>query len=547
MKAKLIYGILTSAVLSANALEFGGIGNTSAGMGGAGVALKDSAFGLYYNPALLSAEPRIKLGYSLGIGFREQNLSKLADIDLNNMQDVATRLIETFTSGAGTAAGEITNIVEGALKSVLTTAGQNPTGNVADDLKTYLGTSTSGNHADLISAVLQQVQGNTNINDTQKSLLQDIAGSIDYDNLSFGGTAGAAQATQDLLSNITIAKGGDAGLDKAVSDIAAVQEILKDNNLNIISQNGVVLQLANARLNQALGSFAIGYFGSAYANMSIDADENRMRLIIQGGQGYYELTNNGSSFTFKQSTKDDYEKYSLLNSIESNSNAHKLIATSFVLQEVPLGYARTFYLRNGNLNIGVAGKFMSALSSQRSISLNKGTDITKEITNFASFGNATSSSNFGIDIGAVYEVDMPRLRYITLGVVAKNINSPSFKSDLQDIVIKPQYRAGIAYNGQNFTLAFDYDILPNDLISFANIKQQSQMIGGGANISLKLIDFRVGVMKDLKQDTGLILTGGINLFSFLDIALQTSTDISKVQNIPIPTYFNLKIGGSFSF
>ncbi|AAP77342.1 conjugal transfer protein TraF [Helicobacter hepaticus] len=543
----LALGMLSSCFYgSLEALEFGSMGNTSAAMGGAGVALKHSAWGLYYNPALLSSDPRVKMGYSLGIGLKEHNLAKIAKIDIKNMANTAERLVSTFASGSGTNVGEITNVVKDALSSVLTSSGQTPTGNVEQDLQTYLQNHQGGNYSDLITQVLQQVQQSSSLNPEQKDLLSHIAGSIDYGKLDFsqagaGGVAG-------LLQDITISKGGDKGLDKAVNDISAVQDILKDNNLNVTSQDGVILQLSSKTMNEKLGSLGVAIFASVYSSMSVKADASRMRLIIDGGNGsYYELTDNGDSFSYKVSNQTDYNNYSLIAALEDSSDAHKLIATSFVLTELPIGYARTFYLKNGNLNIGVTGKFMSAISTQSQMNIKTNIDFKKELTNFASLDNAISSNNFGIDVGALYEVDFPEFRYLTFGLVVKNINSPSFQSTLSDITIKPQYRAGIGYNSKRFNLAFDADLTPNDLIAFSNIRQQSQMIGGGIAFDLKAIDVRVGAMKDLRQDTGLILTGGLNVLGFLDIALQTSTKFTRVENIPIPQYINLRVGGSLSF
>lgn len=67
---------LALSLSSLNALEFGSMGNRSFGMGGAGVALKQSVWGLYYNPALIAAEPakHAKIGYSLEFGFRDNGL-----------------------------------------------------------------------------------------------------------------------------------------------------------------------------------------------------------------------------------------------------------------------------------------------------------------------------------------------------------------------------------------------------------------------------------------------------------------------------------------
>ena len=106
---------------------------------------------------------------------------------------------------------------------------------------------------------------------------------------------------------------------------------------------------------------------------------------------------------------------------------------------------------------------------------------------------------------------------------------------------------GLGYNSKFLKLAFDADLVPNDMIAFSNIKQQSQMIGGGVGFDIRAFDLRFGAMKDLKQDTGLILTAGINLLGFLDIALQSSTKVTDVDGIPIPKYLNLRVGGSFSF
>ena len=533
-------GMLSSCLYgSLEALEFGSMGNTSAAMGGAGVALKHSVWGLYYNPALLAADPRVKMGYSLGVGLEEHNLAEITKIDIKNMADTAERLVNTFASGSGASAGEVTNIVKNALASVL----QSPNGDVKQDLASYLQQHPDGNYNDLIQSVLQQVQQSSALTPDQKNILSSIAGNIDYDHLDFSSSTGGGVG--GLLQNITIAKGGDKGLDKAVNDITAVKNIFQDNNLNVVSQNGVILQVSTKTMNERLGSLGVALFTSLYSGMSVKADASRMRLIIDGGNGsYYELTDNGDSFSYSTSTKSDYDNYSLIASLDGNY--HKLIATSFVLTELPVGYARTFYLKNGNLNIGVTGKLMNALSSQNEMFINKNIG-KKELTDFASLDGAISSNNFGVDIGALYEIDFPEFRYLTFGLVAKNINSPTFESTFSNITIKPQYRVGIGYNSRRFNLAFDADLTPNDLIAFSNIKQQSQMIGGGIAFDFRAIDMRVGAMKDLRQDTGLILTGGLNVLGFLDIALQTSTNFTRVENIPIPQYLNIRVGGSLSF
>lgn len=547
---KRLFGFIllgSSFVSQLCALEFGSMGNTSAAMGGAGVALKHSAWGLYYNPALLSSDPKVKLGYSLGVGLREQNLAKLTTIDINNMTSTAERLIATFSGrNIGTpSAGVITDVIKDGLNTALKAEGLQSSGNLEQDLKDYINKHPDGNYGSLIQGILGAVQGSGSLSQDQKDLLDNIVGNIDYGNLDFSNGAGGA--IQNALQNITISKGGDKGLDKAVEDISSMQEILKDNNLNIVSQNGVILQISSKTMNEKLGSLGVAYFASAYSSMSINADSSKMRLIIKGGNGYYELVDNGGSFSFKASSKDDYNKYSLIASLEGNSDAHKLVTTALMLSEVPIGYARTFYLKHGNLNLGITGKLMNAISTQKQININKNTDFQKELTSLASLENTISSNNFGVDVGVLYELDLPEFRYLTIGLVAKNLNSPTFESSLNNITIKPQYRMGLGYNSKFLNVAFDADLTPNDLLAFSNVKQQSQMIGGGVGFDLKVVDLRLGAMKDLRQDTGLILTGGLNVLGFLDIALQASTKTTKLDGTPIPQYINLRLGGSFSF
>ncbi|PAF41177.1 conjugal transfer protein TraF [Helicobacter sp. 11S03491-1] len=405
---------------SLGALEFGGIGNVSSGMGGAGVALSASPYGLYYNPALLSADNKTKFGYSIGVEYRQRNIDKLAGLNLKNIAS-SPRNMETL------------------------------------------------------------------------------------------------------------------------------KQILKDNHLSLNSQNGIVLQLSSSIIREEFGSVALGYFGSMYAGISLNGDPNRMDLIVQNGANYYKLVPNNTGGWDEQTTNEtDYKEHSLSYSLQQG-DGHKIVTSTFILSEIPIGYAKTFYFKNSNFNIGVAAKFMNGISANQNIYLSDHMNIAHDLQNFVAKRNYQSYSTFGVDLGMMYEIDFPKFRYLSFGVVAKNLNFPTFKYDFGNIVIKPQYRVGIAYNERYFTLAFDADILPNDMLNFNYKKQQSQMIGGGFKFDLKYFDLRTGAMKDIRQDDGLILTGGINILGIFDVALQSGTKLGQTKGYKIPRYLNLKIGGSFSF
>lgn len=544
---KFLY-VLATCATSMYALEFGTMGNVSASMGGAGVALKNSAFGLYYNPALLSASPKVKFGYSVGVNIQEKNIAQLATIDLANMQKTAQNLAQTFsgTAGSGAVTG-VVDAIDNALSSVLGSNAGTSGQTTQQKLEEYIKNNKNGNYNDLIDAIKQNIQGSSSLTQVQKDLITSVAGGIDFDNLQIGNGGGIANA----ISSITISKGSDKGLDKSMSDIAMVQNALQDNHMNLVSQNGVVLQLGSRPLNDMIGTFAVGLFGSLYSNISLNANADRLRLIIEAGGQYYELKITDDGYTYGLSNQTDYNDHSLIASLQDTNtqNAHSIYMTSFVLSEIPVGYARTFYFKNGNLNIGIAGKLMNSVSMQSKIAITTKTDFNAEMNKIVQdFKNTTMDKAIGVDVGAVYEIDLPKFRYLTLGLVGKNLNSPTFNSTLQDITIKPQARAGIAYYTQSgFNLAFDVDLTQNDIIAFSTKDQKSQMIGGGAGFIWKGFDLRLGAMKDLRQDNGLILTGGINVLGLIDIALQSSTKFTDIQGYPMPQYLSLRVGGSLSW
>lgn len=578
--SKFILSILVAST-SLNALEFGSMGNTSAGMGGAGVALKNSAWGLYYNPALLSTSPKMKLGYTVNLGLQEKNIAQMATIDVKNMQNTAKNLADTFGSVANNAsAGGLVNALSSALNSITNgnqaaggavggmalsanvllaqqaAQGGNQQINLEDlqkKLANYLQNS-NGNHNALIDKVKQEINKNSSLNNMQKELLNGVIGGVNFDSLKFDSLkfdSSQQQNVQNAISSITISKGSDKGLDKSMSDLRLVYDSLKDNHLNIVSQNGMVFQLGSKKLNNSFGTMAVGYFLSAYSNVSFKANADRMRLILDAGGSYYELDIGGGNYTYRLSSKDDYEKYSLLVALQETdpNKGHNIYLTAFVLNEIPVGYSRTFYLRNSNINVGIAGKFMSASSTQNKIAITTHTNFSKELKTITSnFKRLQSDKAFGLDVGLVYEIDLPKFRNLTFGLVAKNLNSPTFKSTYEDIVIRPQVRLGTAYyTTSGFNIALDVDVTQNDILGLSTIKQKSQMIGGGVGFLWKGMDIRTGLMKDLLQDNGLILTGGINLLGFLDIALQSSTKFTTIQKFPIPQYFNLHVGGSISW
>lgn len=610
-KTRIGYSLALSMALSTSlsALEFGGMGNVSMGMGGAGVALKNSQWGLYYNPALLGASKKSRFGYSFGLGVQEKNLLSLARIDINNLQKLPSSLasafgaktksaqgVSTHSSGlsggvmmlgaASAAASKTTNVnIDGYFGDMLknlvngsssgsggSSSGSGSGGTITDDnLKTYLQNVVSsaglnnGNGHDISSA--------SSLEDAAKKF-QDIAkdpgnqeklfDKIQKDMLSASAAAGGNPIFDSILKNMDAssvgnlagllseagkANGGnldldkvlgalggiklsgvDASLDQAIKDISLIQDSLRNNNFAITSQNGVVLQIAK----KPNSGFAMGIFGSLFANGSASFDESHNQIIVQNGSNYISVGVGNDGITVNKSDNSNFENHSIF----SNKAQHKIDVSGLMITEVPIGYGYSVEVGAGEISVGMAFKYI--FSAGYRIHKSGGFDA---FSNIKTPTDPVFTHNFGIDAGILYS-----LGGFSLGLVGKNLNNPGLYLDEHTkYYLNPQIRSGMAYQWGILNLAMDVDLLPNDTLSYTLPK--SQMIGGGLMLDLKVLDIRMGAMYDMRGYTasGIILTGGINILGFLDIAVQSSTRLTEINGFSVPDYLSLKIGGGFSW
>lgn len=215
-----------------------------------------------------------------------------------------------------------------------------------------------------------------------------------------------------------------------------------------------------------------------------------------------------------------------------------------ILLEVPVGWGWRFQTNGGDISIGAAVKYMGASSVDFGMvgSVNA---MGESALNFnKNTFSLTPASSFGIDLGLLYSI-----YGFNVGFVAKNINVPTFNlGNGERFKISPQFRVGLSYEfAEYFTLTLDSDLAPNDYLFDGSYK--TQMIGGGLLMDFKYIDLRFGLMGDManKFDNGVIMTGGINLLGFLDVAIQASSKMFSLKGYKIPNALNVKLGGSFTF
>ena len=206
------------------------------------------------------------------------------------------------------------------------------------------------------------------------------------------------------------------------------------------------------------------------------------------------------------------------------------------IAEVPVGYGHLFETKIGNIAVGGAVKYIFGL----------GVDISGDTEEINS--NDIQTHTFGLDLGVLYTPYFDK--NLNVGLVVKNINAPKISTNSGKITLNTQVRAGVSYGflKDKIVLAVDADLAPNDTLSA--IRPYSQMLGGGVLFDLKWVDLRLGAMYDFRSkvaNEGAILTAGINILGFLDIAVQSNLNFVNLGNISIPSYLYLKIGGGFSW
>lgn len=308
-------------------------------------------------------------------------------------------------------------------------------------------------------------------------------------------------------------------------DVVSLYQKLSDhpsNSLALFSQNGLVIQIT----------------GGVKEVPKLDAEGNPTEEMI-------EVRSNIGSFTMG-AFLSAFGAGTISSSLDTSLGELKARGgiDGLILLEVPVGWGWRFEVGEGDLSIGGAIKYMGASSLDFDLSGSINTSGSASLNFTKNSPSLSPASNFGIDLGLLYSI-----YGFSVGVVAKNINVPTF--ELQNgtkFSIKPQFRAGLAYEfAEYFALTLDTDLAPNEFLFDSSYK--TQMIGGGLLMDFKYIDLRFGLMGDManKFDNGVILTGGINLLGFLDVAIQASTQMFDLKGYKIPNALTLKVGGSFTF
>lgn len=315
---------------------------------------------------------------------------------------------------------------------------------------------------------------------------------------------------------------------------------LQDRLLRIDNYENIVVN-TNSEMLFSINSFAFGVSTQSSILTSVVVDTNHLEMIseIEGdnfetdpGDLYYARYDPKTDKYVLYITDDKYEDESLMYAMENGLTYANV--TVFSLTEVPLSYGHDFYFSNiGELDVGATLKYLRGSSYYTMIDMNT---ESEDYDNWQS--DFVNSSSYGVDLGLAFSPTA--LKDLTIGLVAKYLNSPTFDTAYGEIKIEPMVRAGIAYQAFDMLeIAIDYDITSNKTLLDESVEKQ--YLGAGVNFyPFSWFSLRGGVMQDLAENTsGSIYTAGLGIGHekfMLELSAQMSKDTFSIEDKDYPEY-----------
>jgi hypothetical protein len=487
--ASILFSTTFAVASSSEAREWTIVGPRALGMGGAGVAVANDATASYWNPAAFGF-----FKDSTGGEYGKRTWSATLDAgfgaqvheDLGEQIDIISGIdFNQFTAGDVTIA-EMPNFIE--MVSQLKTFDDNPdralTVTVNGGLRTQFGHFGLGGYA-----------------------FADISAKGDLDLVNIGPTNNGT-ATFDIAEVTDPATYGCGGACASTDYFSAPERTQLETFLTGL---GWTAGQATDFINIVENGIAALPPADVPASSEVVTQVQNVATVVDAAA----TDGGGTGGTIDQ-------------------NESKLIFRGLAVAEVPLTYGRKItddFAVGGNIKYMKARVYnteVPVFNTDFGDALNTATDTYAE------------SSNFGIDLGALYRFG-DKLRF---GVVARNINSPSFDmvpltpGGEDSIKEEPQVRAGVAYRPfSSLILAADIDLTENE--TTVSGTSTSRIISAGIEGNLfNFLQLRGGIYKNIaNEDIGPVYTAGlgINLWAVnIDFGAAMSSGSTTVDGNEIP-------------
>lgn len=480
MKRLLAASVVTIGLVgTAMAAEFQTIGTM--GMGGAGVARDMGAYAPYWNPAGLAfAKKSFSTTIGAGLGARVSD----------GLADNVDRLSK-FTEGNPSTIDNLTNLnttasnpaVVGDIVNLLT---------VVKDIETQKGTLS----ANLDGAVGFQIkQFGTGVFMLSEGFAK--IGTIDLVNVLPESSANSAISSNDLVTF--------AGVGNAAQTFFSAAQVTQ-----------LQTALAGLGITGAAQTEVINAFGNS---LSTNKDPN-----LPG------LTPDQAVATFTDTLVPAFAAAATNPAQNINNNNTAIMVKNVLYTEIPIAYGHAIDMgAAGKLGLGATFKVVNGRVYQTRIRLiENGQSVTSKDVVDGLKDNYEQSTNVTFDLGAQWQY----ANWLNLGLVAKNLTSPAFKSpELKDqkgqfvdqsgtvgvhvreadVKLKPQARLGVVLTPASWvTLAADLDLTENETI-LQGLDYKSRHFGGGLELSpVTWFKLRGGMYKNLANSSvGPVATAGL--------------------------------------
>ena len=300
-------------------------------------------------------------------------------------------------------------------------------------------------------------------------------------------------------------------------------------------KNGLSL-MPSAAWGMQVKRFGAGVYGTSDATATAVVDGNHLALSVKSGSNYYSY--NPATDTYGTTTQAAYEASSLEYAINNNLTYVRL--NGLTLLEVPISYGFPLDMPAGKLGLGTSLKYMKGTTYNARIKVDTGSgNIGDQLNNIEKTDSAV-----GIDAGVLFTP--AAFNQLTLGLVGKNLNSPSFETVVagENYKVAPQFRAGldVALNPK-LNLAVDLDLTSNKTFI---TDLDTRYLGGGFNFHpASWFSLRLGAMQNLdSSNEGTVLTGGLGFglkWFQVDIAAQVSNKKGYFDGEEVPRYARANI------
>lgn len=351
----------------------------------------------------------------------------------------------------------------------------------------------------------------------------------------------------DTFDEISANAPKEDGTGKKDNSLATRNKVTKlQNTLKKIDEDERILVSPQANILFATGDFAFGITQGVDSAVNMIVDNTRLDIMSKEEGNNFANDPDDVYYARYDQVTDKYVLYTTDDKYKSSSveyamdNGYTYVKEeTFSLLEVPLSYGHGFnFSKIGELDVGATLKFMQGSYYEVKSNPKDGTD--KLFQN--SSEDSVSSSTFGLDLGLAFSPS--QLSDLTVGLVVKNLNSPTFQTNNEDIVAEPMARIGFAYRAFDMLeLALDYDITKNKQVITG---VEKQYLGLGTSFEpASWFHLRAGYMEDIASNvSGSIITGGVGIGPeefMLDISAQYSQDTFTFDNSDYPEYSRVNI------